>query len=316
MGFNMQDPIVGGLSTKKIKLRQAIAIALDYEEYIQIFMNGRGIVAHSPIPPGIFGHLNGQKGINPYLYNWHNNKAERKSITYANKLLAEAGYPNGIDPKTKQALILNYDVTGSSGPDDKARFDWMRKQFAKLGIQLNIRATLYNRFQEKIRTGKAQIFSWGWNADYPDPENFLFLLYGKNSKVKYNGENAANYSNPDFDKLFTEIKNMPNSPARQAKINQALDIVRRDSPWIFGLHPVSFTLAHQWVDPIKPHAIASNLLKYKNVTPHVRKKLQKQWNKPEYEIIIFLILLVIGLAIPLVISYINRQRKPNIKTKG
>jgi oligopeptide transport system substrate-binding protein len=47
-----------------------------------------------------------------------------------------------------------------------------------------IRVTDYNRFQEKVREGTAQIFSWGWNADYPDPENFLFLLYGPNGKSK------------------------------------------------------------------------------------------------------------------------------------
>jgi oligopeptide transport system substrate-binding protein len=315
IGFNMLDPVVGGLSPSKIKLRQAIAIALDYEEYIQIFMNGRGVVAQSPIPPGIFGHLEGQDGINPYLYNWHNNKAERKSIAFAKQLLAEAGYPNGINPQTKQALILNYDVTGSSGPDDKARFDWMRKQFNKLGIKLNIRATLYNRFQETVRTGKAQIFSWGWNADYPDPENFLFLLYSNNSKASHNGENAANYANPKFDKLFNEIKDMPNSPARLEKIKQAIDIVRHDTPWVFGLHPVSFTLSHQWIDPIKPHAIAGNLLKYKNADPKLRSAMQQQWNKPEYAIILFLIALLILLAIPLFISYINKQRRPNVRHK-
>ena len=315
IGFNMLDPVVGGLSPQKIKLRQAIAIALDYEEYIQIFMNGRGVVAQSPIPPGIFGHLDGKDGINPYLYNWHNNKAERKSIDYAKKLLAAAGYPNGINPQTNQALILNYDVTGSGGPDDKANFDWMRKQFNKLGIKLNIRATLYNRFQETIRTGKAQIFSWGWNADYPDPENFLFMLYSNNSKALHNGENATNYANPKFDKLFNEIKDMPNSNARLEKIKQAIDIVRHDAPWIFGMHPVSFTLSHQWVDPIKPHAIMGNSLKYQNINPKLRSEIQEKWNNPEYEVLVFLIVLLILLAIPLFISYLNKQRRPNIRRK-
>ncbi len=91
----------------------------------------------------------------------------------------------------------------------------MRKQFASLGIHLNIRATLYNRFQEKMRTGEVQLFSWGWSADYPDPENFLFQLYGKNAKVPYGGENAANYSNPEFDRLFEQMKNRANDKQRQ-----------------------------------------------------------------------------------------------------
>ena len=86
----------------------------------------------------------------------------------------------------------------ASGSEAKAQFDWLRKQFHKLNIQLDIRSTDYNRFQDKIRHGQAQIFQWGWNADYPDPENFLFLLYGPNGKVATDGENASNYSNTEF----------------------------------------------------------------------------------------------------------------------
>ena len=65
-----------------------------------------------------------------------------------------------------------------AGAEDKSSLDWMRKQFQKLNIQLVVRSTDYNRFQDKIRRGNAQIFEWGWNADYPDPENMLFLLHG------------------------------------------------------------------------------------------------------------------------------------------
>ena len=89
--------------------------------------------------------------------------------------------------------------------------DWMRRQFEKINVQLVIRDTDYNRFQDKIRKGNAQIFEWGWNADYPDPENFLFLLHGPQGKVTAQGENAANYENPEFDRLFERMKNMPNS---------------------------------------------------------------------------------------------------------
>src|SRR5690606_8750596 len=100
IGFNMLDPVVGGYTEKQQKLRQAIGIILNQEEYIAIFMNGRGIPAQGPIPPGIFGYKSGAAGINPYMYSWENGKAKRLSITVAKKLLAEAGYPNGIDPHT------------------------------------------------------------------------------------------------------------------------------------------------------------------------------------------------------------------------
>ncbi len=120
---------------------------------------------------------------------------QRRSIEDARKLLAQAGYPDGRDAETGEPLLLHFD-TARTGPDAKAQLDWLRKQFDKLDIQLVVRSTDYNRFQDKMQNGGTQIFEWGWNADYPDPENFLFLLYGPNKKVGDNGENAANYDNP------------------------------------------------------------------------------------------------------------------------
>jgi ABC-type oligopeptide transport system substrate-binding subunit len=110
---------------------------------------------------------------------------------------------------TGKPLVLYLDTT-DRGPGDKPRFDWLRRQFGKLNVQLEIRGTDYNRFQEKVRKGNAQIFYWGWNADYPDPENFLFLLHGPQGKVKSQGENASNWVNPEFDRLFCGVHKLPN----------------------------------------------------------------------------------------------------------
>ncbi|MCH9644174.1 MAG: ABC transporter substrate-binding protein [Gammaproteobacteria bacterium] len=313
LGFNMLDNVVGGNSVRAKKLRQAISIAVDYEEYIAIFMNGRGIASHGPIPPGLFGYVDGKDGINHVVYEWDGQKAKRKPLAVAKKLLAEAGYPGGRNPKTGKQLILNYDVTATSSPDDKARFNWMRKQFAKLGIQLNIRSTQYNRFQDKVRTGHAQIFSWGWLADYPDPENFLFLLYGPNGKVKHGGENASNYVNPTVDRLFEQIKILPDGKQRQQKINALLKIIREDSPWIWGVHPIQFTLSHSWNHPSKPHAIANNLLKYQRLDFEKRQALQKKWNKPVLWPLWGLLAFLIIIALPLALSYWRRERRPRAR---
>ncbi len=313
LGFNMNDDVVGGLTPKARKLRQAISIALDYEDYISIFLNGRGVPAQGPIPPGIFGTLTGKKGINPFVYRWADNQAERLSIDDAKKLLAEAGYPNGRDAKTGKPLILNYDTVGSSGPDDKSRLDWMRKQFAKLGIQLHIRATTYNRFQEKVRNGNVQMFSWGWLADYPDPENFLFLLYGKNGKVKYGGENAVNYFNKEYDELYQHMKDLPNGPKRQEVINKMLDIIRRDAPWVFGYHPMNYALLHQWNGAYKIPAIGGSDLKYRSINPILRDQKRIAWNKPIWwPVILFFIILLI-IIIPIVIKYWIKGHKPKEK---
>ena len=307
MGFNMLDDVIGGRSERHRKLRQAISIAVDYEEYISIFANGRGVPAQGPIPPGIFGSKEGEEGINPVVYEWDRGKPRRKSIEVARQLMVEAGYPGGRDEKTGKQLILYFDSTGG-GPGSKALLDWLSKQFEKLGIQLVIRATDYNRFQEKMLKGTAQIFQWGWNADYPDPENFMFLLYGPNGKVEHKGENASNYSNPEFDALFEKMKNMDNSPERQAVIDEMVAILREDAPWLWGWHPVAFSLHHGWYTNAKPNLMANNTLKYKRIDPILRSEKRKAWNQPVLWPLKWLALLFVLSLIPAVVIWWRKER--------
>jgi ABC-type transport system substrate-binding protein len=308
MGFNMQDPLVGGLSERARKLRQAISIAVDYEERISIFSNGRGIPAQGPIPPGIFGYKDGEVGINRYMYDWVNGRAQRKPIEEAKRLLAEAGYPNGRDAQTGKPLVLNFD-TAAVGPDQKSRLEWLAKQFKKLDIELVIRATDYNRFQDKMLKGTAQIFEWGWNADYPDPENFLFLLHGPNKKVGTNGENAANYDNPEFNRLFEQMKNMDNGPARQKLIDEMVEIARRDAPWVWGYYPKAFGLYHGWFFNAKPNLMANNGLKYLRVDPALREQKQKEWNQPLLWPVWVLLLAMLALLVPAGWNYWRREHR-------
>jgi oligopeptide transport system substrate-binding protein len=279
-GFNWLDPVVGGDSERARKLRQAIAIAVDFEEFISIFANGRGIAAQSPIPPGIFGYREGEAGINHEVYDWVEGAPKRKPIETAKRLLAEAGYPNGVDAQTRQPLVIYLDTT-ANGVGDKSRLDWLRKQFDKINVQLVARTTDYNRFQDKIRRGDTQMFYFGWNADYPDPENFLFLLNGAQAKVSNGGENAANYDNPEYDKLFEQMKNMENNPTRQAIIDRMLEIVRHDSPWLWGYHPKNYVLRHGWLSNVKANVMANNKLKYWSVDAKRRDALRRDWNQPK-----------------------------------
>lgn len=310
MGFNMLDETVGGLSEEKRKLRQAISIAIDYSEYISIFMNGRGLVAEGPIPPGIDGYQRGEQGVNHYLFDWVGGHAKRKSIDKARKLLAEAGFPNGFDKRTSQPLILNYDVPASNSPDDKARLNWYRKQFRKLGISLNIRATQYNRFQEKMRNGNAQIFSWGWHADYPSADNFLFLLNGENSKVKHGGENASNYDSQTFNQLYKRYQTLSEGKEKDRLLNKMVQVVQKDAPWVWGLFPKSFLLTQQWSGPIKVSTIGNNTLKFQSVDPAMRVSLQEQWNQPILWPILLIALLLLFFIVPVVVSYYQKEKKP------
>ncbi|ROR32001.1 ABC transporter substrate-binding protein [Inmirania thermothiophila] len=308
LGFNMLDPVVGGGSASARLLRRALSIAIDYDEYIAIFLNGRGIAAQGPIPPGIFGHRPGAAGVNPYVYRWVDGRPVRRGLDEARALLAQAGYPDGRDPRTGRPLVLHLDVT-ATGPEDKARLDWFRKQFAKLGIQLVIRATDYNRFQDKMARGDAQIFLWGWNADYPDPENFLFLLYGANGKAAHGGENAANYADSEFDRLFERMRAMPDGPARQAVIDRMVEIVRRDAPWVWGLHPKRFLLHHAWYGNASLNAMANDTLKYVRIDPALRERLRGAWNRPVLWPLGVALGLLAAAVLPAWAAYRRRERR-------
>ncbi len=351
MGFNMLDPVVGGLSERARKLRQALSIAIDYDEFISIFLNGRGLPGQGPLPPGIFGYREGLAGVNPVVFRADCGnpplskggrgdlaasadaqpaykspplpplqrgelvpprpadcaRFKRRPLDDAKKLLAEAGYPNGRDAATGQPLTLYFD-TAASGPEAKSRMDWFRKQFAKLDIQLVIRASDYNRFQDKMSKGSEQIFEWGWNADYPDPENFLFLLYGPNKKVGVGGENAANYHNPDFDRLFELMKDMDNGPERQAVIDAMVKLAREDAPWIYAFHPKSFGLRHGWVKNAKPNLMTHNLLKYRRIDPAARVDYQAKWNRPARWPLALAVALLVAVIWPAVAGYRRRLK--------
>ena len=307
MGFNMLDPVVGGDSERARLLRRAISIAVDYEDFISIFANGRGIAAQGAIPPGMFGHVEGQAAINPYVYEWRDGRAQRKPISEAKSLLGQAGYPNGRDAETGRPLLIHLDIPGG-GPEDKAIFDWLRKQFRKIDLELVIRNTDYNRFQEKMRDGNAQLFQWGWNADYPDPENFLFLLYGPNGKVKHGGENAANYDNPEFNRMFNMMKSMDDTQQRFDIIQQMNDIARHDAPWLWGFHPKEYILHHGWYSNVKANLMAQNTLMYKRIDPQLREQKRRAWNQPLVWPLLVVLLILVASIVPAVITYRRKEQ--------
>jgi len=307
MGFNMLDPVIGGDSERARLVRRAISIAVDFEEFVSIFLNGRGVVAQGPVPPGIFGHFQGRAGMNSYVYDWVNGGVKRKSIDEARALMEQAGYVDGRDTASGSPLVLYFEAI-ARGPDDKARLTWMRKQFRKLGIQLVVRATDYNRFREKMLKGSGQIYMWGWNADYPDPENFLFLLYGPNSKVGEQGENASNYRNETFDALFRRMKDMGNSDGRLAIIEEMLTIARRDAPWAWGFYPKKFELHHDWLHNVKPNLMANNTLKYQRIDPLLREQRRSLWNPPVMWPVVLLGLILVALVASGIAVYRRRER--------
>ncbi|HEY3235074.1 MAG TPA: ABC transporter substrate-binding protein, partial [Polyangiaceae bacterium] len=160
------------------------------------------------------------------------------------------------------------------------RFQFYVNEWRKIGLDVQIAATTYNKFQEKIRQGAYQIFQWGWVADYPDPENFMFLLWSEMARSKNDGPNTANYSNPEYDALFLSMKTRDNDPERMRIIRQMLGILERDRPWIELFHPEAYTLFHGWLKYVKPAGLSTPTAKYYQVNPETRAEQRKKWNRP------------------------------------
>uniref|UniRef100_UPI003341715B ABC transporter substrate-binding protein n=1 Tax=Paracandidimonas soli TaxID=1917182 RepID=UPI003341715B len=285
LGFNWKDPVVGQGDTpeqqeKNRKLRRALSIAFDWEQYVTIFRNEQAEVAHGPVPPGVLGYQPPDENPNPFLYDVENGRPVRKPLDEARRLLREAGYPDGRNAQTGAPLILYFDATGGMG--SSPMLDWMRRQMAALNVQLEVRATDWNRFQDKMRNGTAQMFIMGWVADYPDPENFLFLLYGPHSKADKGGENATNYRNAEYDRLFEQMRYQDDGPEKAETVDRMVRIVQEDAPWMFGFYPMAGGAFQAWVHNAKPSLMVRDMLRYYRLDPEARAASVRRWNAPSW----------------------------------
>jgi ABC-type transport system substrate-binding protein len=269
LGFNMDDPVVGAAAGRRGRaLRQAMSLAVDSVEYTRIFINGRGVPAQSPIPPGIFGYEAAYR--NPY---------REPDLARAQRRLREAGYPGGIDPQTGKPLRLTFDL---GDPSSRARLRalFFVNAWKQLGLDMEIAATDLNQFRDKVHRGAYQIFTWGWIADYPDPENFLFLLWGPMSESRSGGPNTANFTNARYDRFFVEMKNRPNDARRLELIRKMRAMLERERPWIELYHNESYTLYHGWLRNVKPAGLSLPTAKYVDLDPVERARLRREWNRP------------------------------------
>ena len=307
-GFNMRDPVIGGYTDERRKLRRALQIAFDLEEYINIFYKGNGIAGMSPIPPGIPGFMDGEAGINPYVYDWVDGKAQRKPIEHAKQLMIEAGYPNGRNAVTGEPLKIFIDV--QSQAMNNTTMNWITRTFSQIGVQVEYRPADWNRTREKLLTGNTQIFSHGWIADYPDPENFLFLLSSSESPLicECDGANNANYDSREYDDLFEQMRLEPSGPARDKIISRMIDLYQKDAIWLYTFFPKDNYLNNAWVSNTKRHGITPGNLKYLRIDPEHRAERQAQWNQPVTWPLYAGAILLLLLLLPGVIAYRRRLK--------
>ncbi|MBO5941630.1 MAG: hypothetical protein J6R18_10595 [Kiritimatiellae bacterium] len=229
IGFNMKDPVVG--SNKK--LRQALNCAFDFPAWKR-FLNNRILPSDGPLPPGIAGKID-----TPFAYAYNEDNAR--------KLLAEAGYRDGKDPKTGRRLHLEIAV-GRATQDAREMMELLASFYNRVGIDLEARYMTWDAFLTAVNEGRTQMHNLGWIGDYPDPENFLQLFHSKNVSP---GANHSYYVNPEFDKAYDAMD-----------WGKAQEIIREDCPWIFLYSPKTYSLMWNRVENYIPTDFAYGIEKH------------------------------------------------------
>ena len=256
--FNMKDLVVGGYAPAKIALRRAIAMGYDVGSLIRVLLKGRAIPANGPIPPDIAGY-------DPAL----KTGAQIYDPAAARALLDHFGYRD-IDgdgyremPDGKPLTIVRW-----STPDSGSRQGdelWKRNMDA-IGIRMVFRQDRVPELRKMARLGKIQTRGDGWNADYPDAENFMQLLYGPNGAQ----ENNAQFDLPEFNRLFEKARSLPDSRERTQLFDRMTEIAIAYAPWRLTFHLIADSLRQPWIGNFVPHPIRSDSWEYLDVDPALR----------------------------------------------
>ena len=230
VGVNMRDPVLG----RNRKLRQALNAAFDYPAW-ERFYNGRIARCDSPVPPGVGGRLE-----TPFRYSF--------DLDLARRLVAEAGYPGGADPKTGRRLTLTLSI-GRASQESREAGELMAAFYEKIGIRLELDFKTWDAFLRAVNDGRVQMYRMGWVGDYPDAQNFLQLFHSKNRSP---GPNHSEYVNADFDREYEAALDAATDEERNARWIRCQEIVREDCPWIFTHYTKAFFLIRPTVGNFVP----------------------------------------------------------------
>jgi ABC-type transport system substrate-binding protein len=118
------------------------------------------------------------------------------------------------------------------------------------------------------RAGKIQMRRDGWNADYPDADNYMQLLYGPN----IGQANDSRFNLPEFNQLYEKSQRLPDSPERTKLFDRMTDLEVAYAPWKLTHHLLEDHVLHDWVIGYKPHPIRSDIYKYLDIDTAKRPK--------------------------------------------
>lgn len=217
-GFNMRmEPFKGNK-----KLRQAMNYAIDRKRMNDLVMEGLFVPASGVLPPSMPGFNKNLKG-----YEFNPEKAKQ--------LMAEAGYPNGLE--------ITMQVNQSAR--NKAVAEAAQAQLAELGIKMNIKIVDWGVHLDMLDRGECEMYRMGWVVDYLDPDNFLYInLHSTNLGIK---GNYSFYKNDEVDKLLAEARVITDQKKRVELYQKAESIIVDDAPWMFLLYYGNWVATQKYV---------------------------------------------------------------------
>jgi ABC-type transport system substrate-binding protein len=204
------------------RVRLAIAHAIDRAALVARILNGHGEPARNPLPPALWGY--GQR--TPELVVDH---------ALARRLLKEAGYAQGFSTG-----LLVSDAPRPYNPDPVRLARALADALGQIGIAVRIeRAPAWGAFLERATRGEYAMAVMGWQADTPDPNDFLSVLLGSEF---VGATNRSRYRSPAMDILLKQGRRGDDLRERTASYQQAQALFRRDMPWVPLFHVSVFTV--------------------------------------------------------------------------
>ncbi|MCC3862902.1 peptide ABC transporter substrate-binding protein [Terrisporobacter petrolearius] len=198
-----------------VKVREALSLALDRDYIVEKVAKGGQIPADSFVATGLTD-ADGKTEFHENAKKWYDAKDYKGNVEKAKKLLKEAGYENGKGLPSIE-LMCN---PGHEPIMEAVQNMWKEN----LGINVTISSQDWNVFLETRKEGDFQVARDGWLGDYNDPVSFIDMW------VTDGGNNNAQWSNKEYDKLVSEIKSTTDAKERYAKMHEAEDILAKDMP--------------------------------------------------------------------------------------
>ncbi len=208
-----------------VNVRKAFSMAFDRQKYVDVVLDGQDLPAIGLYPPALPGFNLALKGL-PY------------DPAQARDLLAQSKYggPKGLPP----IVFTDYGIGSYVGGNVAALAEMWEQN---LGVTITVENIEPNFYYDQIYAGNhGQLFSGGWCADYPDPENFADVLFHTGS-----AQNNGGYSNPELDALLEAARVERDVTKRIAMYQQAEQIIVDDAAALFTSHSLSYQLVKPYV---------------------------------------------------------------------